>query len=104
MSRVGVLAAGVLSVAAITIACTPAQGWKLAELLARKVECAIAHQELSDAEILAVCSVDPRDAKTVLDLVTESRKAGARAGCYGGIRLAPTCADGGSLACDGGTR
>lgn len=47
------------------------------DLLARKTQCAIANQDLPDVEILRKCAIDAADAKTILDLVGESRQVAA---------------------------
>lgn len=47
------------------------------DLLARKTQCAIANQDLPDEEILRKCAIDAADAKTILDLVGESRQVAA---------------------------
>lgn len=62
--------------------CLPALS--AAELVARKVSCALANRHLSDLDILAKCAVDPKDAKNVLDIVGQEREHDAklmRIGC-----------------------
>jgi hypothetical protein len=64
--------------------CLPALS--AAELVARKVSCALANRNLSDLDILAKCAVDPKDAKNVLDIVGQEREHDARLmriGCGG---------------------
>jgi len=48
------------------------------ELLARKVQCALAHRHLPNEQILLECAVDPADAKNILDIVGQERDHDAR--------------------------
>lgn len=58
--------------------CTLQKQTALAEILARKVACALAHQGEPDARILAVCAIDPADAPDILTLVSQERAARMR--------------------------
>lgn len=72
-SIVGLMLVG--SVVLGTSGCTLQKQTALAEILARKVACALAHQGEPDARILAVCAIDPADAPNILTLVSQERAA-----------------------------
>lgn len=77
----------VFIVVAFVVGCTPDARWNAAELLARKIACAVANQDLPNEVILAKCAVQPGDATRVLGIVSSSREKASKAGaarCDGG--------------------
>jgi hypothetical protein len=62
--------------------CLPA--WSAADLIARKIQCALANRDLPDAELFAKCAIDPKDAKDIMDIIGKERAHDAalrNAGC-----------------------
>lgn len=71
------LAAALFTFGAFVLSgCSP-KALSVLDLLARKTQCAIANQDLPNEEILRKCAIDAADAKTILDLVGESRQVAA---------------------------
>ena len=67
-----------VGLASSVTACTPQARWALAELLAKKIACGVAHQDLSNEEIIKLCALEPGDIPKVLDVVGQSRTASAK--------------------------
>jgi hypothetical protein len=91
--RAGLLFAAGLFVAFVVVAflagCTPGARWSAAELLASKIACAVANQDLPNEVILAKCAVQPGDADKILGIVGQSREKASKAGaarCDGGAK------------------
>lgn len=85
----------VLVVSVGTTACTQEKQLALAEILARKAQCALTYQNLPDREILAKCAIDSRDAKDILTLVSASRAAAASERMHGQVEGMTACDRGG---------
>ncbi len=78
------------------LACTPQARVALAELLAEKIACAVAHADLPNDALLVECAVAPGDAEKVLKVVGESRVASAKAANLAASRAGNAlCPDGG---------
>lgn len=60
-------------------ACTPQARWAVADLLASKIACAVAHQDLPNDMIVKACALEPGDVQRVLAIVGEARSASAKA-------------------------
>ncbi len=56
---------------AYLVGCKPALS--VAEIVFRKLACALEHRDDADEDILRECAVDERDAKNILDLVGKAR-------------------------------
>jgi len=67
-----------VGVASSVTACTPQARWALAELLAKKIACGVAHQDLPNDDIIKLCALEPGDIPKVLEVVGKSRAAGAQ--------------------------
>lgn len=83
----------IFALATIESACTPRGIWSATQLLARKIDCAIAHQDLPNARIIAECAIDPADAEDVLAIVGRSRTVSASRAVEGEVRGQLTCGE-----------
>lgn len=70
---------GACALTATHTGCTRAQILNAADLLADKITCAIANQDLPDKLIVEKCAVLPGDIEKVLAIVGESRRGAERA-------------------------
>lgn len=59
--------------------CTRGQLLNAADLLADKIKCAVANQDLPNEAIFAKCTIQPSDAPKILAIIGESRAAAQRA-------------------------
>ena len=58
--------------------CTPQARAAFAELLAKKIACAVAHQDMPIEQMALVCALKPEDVPLAMQAVSEAREAGAR--------------------------
>lgn len=86
-----------------TVSCTPDARRALLETAIDGAACAIAHQHLSDADIIKVCSIQAADIDRILRLLGESRKAAMQARADEQAK-AGVCRDAGADAGDAGAR
>lgn len=84
--RAGLLVLAALAMVLLLGGC--AQAWKVAELLADSTKCAIANQNLPNAEIVKRCAVTPENVQRVLELVGEARQQAALEAAHAAARQA----------------
>lgn len=77
-------------------ACTPQARWAVADLLASKIACAVAHQDLTTEQIVVQCAIEPQDVDRIMAIVGESRAASARASAEAAARAGTCSGDAGA--------
>lgn len=82
-------------------ACTPQARWAVADLLASKIACAVAHQDLTTEQIVVQCAIEPQDVDRIMAIVGESRTASAKAAADASARAGMCPGDAGA---EGGAR